>query len=201
MSKKNRILLITIFDLIYIVAFDCIYGFTVGGKIGLTAETTIQSNIRYFLCAFAFTLAVLISNFAVINGRDIFIKKSEKTIMIWLAIAIVFVSYLIYFPLNTISADNKFYEYDTTVISVDTPYKAFHSEVTFKRKDGTKMTVYDWGNEKEIRDEKFSDKRMYVHFVQEGTRIHVKEQMGGFGFPVCSSYAYDFRGEIPDHKN
>lgn len=174
MNKSSKIFIIIIFDLLYIFAFVCIFGFTIGGRIGLYYATEI-SNIRFWAFAIIMTLALVMSNFAVFNGKEIF-KSSEERVGIFVAAAVIVMCiYFLYTPMNKFTAQAETTaDYDTVVIYEKSLYGIhFFNEVIFENQNKEKVSaiVFDWTGGIDggfaIDDE-----------------IHVKEYQGGFGFPA-----------------
>jgi hypothetical protein len=161
MIKTMKISLCVVAFIFSSIVFDCIYGFTIKG----------EANISYLLLAFfsaiivSFVLSVII--FKVKN------LKTEKFIICFIAIAISFValSFCLYNPLNTISADrNSVKEYESQIERITAPYAIFifepTFEISFKDDNGETVTV--------------TTKSPIIDY-EEGDKIDVKETMGGFG--------------------
>ncbi|MBR5203540.1 MAG: hypothetical protein IKW45_09785, partial [Clostridia bacterium] len=93
MNRTNKIILSVFGGLIAIVVFNCLYGFTIGGRNAFTAIFLIISSLIISALIFLF-----------IFGKD-FIKSDKlKSIAFGVAIGICALSYLTYGGLNRISA-------------------------------------------------------------------------------------------------
>ncbi|MBR5191569.1 MAG: hypothetical protein IKW34_06060, partial [Clostridia bacterium] len=109
MSRTNKIILSVFGGLVLIVAFSCLYGFTIGGKNAFTAIFLIISSLLISALIFEF-----------IFGKN-FIKNDKlRNIALGVAIGICVLSYLTYNGLNRISADeSKTVEYEAKITDFD----------------------------------------------------------------------------------
>ena len=164
MSRTNKIILSVIGGLIAIVAFSCLYGFSIGGKNALTAIFLIVSSLIISALIFAF-----------IFGKD-FIKSDKlKNIALGVAIGICVLSYFTYNGLNRISADeSKTVEYEAKI--------TYYIE--------GKVDSIDFVNSHgdEVRIDHYDDIIIYGEdepiTLSEAEFICIKEIQGGFGYPI-----------------
>lgn len=164
MSRTNKIILSVVGGLILIVAFSCLYGFTIGGN-------DIRSVI--FLITSSLLITVLI--FIFIFGKDFAIDKKVKSIAIGVAIGICVLSYFTYNGLNRISADeSKTVEYEAEITDFDY-FSRSADNIYFINSQGI-----------EVKIEYYSD-IIYLEetiLPDEAEFIRIREIQGGFGYTI-----------------
>lgn len=164
MSKTNKIILSVVSGLILIVAFCCLYGFTIGGN-----------NAIWAICLIAWSLLITASIFFFIFGKDFIKNQTLLEIAVVVLIAVAVLSYFTYGGLNRISADeSQTVEYDAEIVSYVTGKPPL---VDFINQQGNEIRIgvyYDFINEEE--DE----------YVTLGNAEHIliRETPGGFGCPI-----------------
>lgn len=164
MSRTNKIILSVVGGLILIVAFSCLYGFTIGGKNAFTAIFLIVSSLIISALIFAF-----------IFGKD-FIKSDKlKNIALGVAIGICVLSYFTYNGLNRISADeSKTVEYEAEITDFDY-FTRSADNIYFINSQGI-----------EVKIEYYSD-IIYLEetiLPDEAEFIRIREIQGGFGYTI-----------------
>ena len=166
MSRTNKIILSVVGGLIAIVAFSCLYGFTIGGN-----------NATWAICLIAWSLLITASIFFFIFGKT-FIKNQ---ILIEIAVGVLTVvavlSYFTYGGLNRISADESKtveYEAEITYYDVRTAGQSIGpNSVDFINQQGNKVRVDYY--------------RAFINddvIVDEAKFVLIREIQGGFGYPI-----------------
>lgn len=175
MKKSDRILIAVIADVFFVLIFNCLYGFCIGGKIGFYGN--YKNNIIYFSFAIVAALIAMILNFVFICGKDTFSDKKKVQSLLLFAVLVASVMAATYAPLNTISADKDAVEYESVITEINN-YKSIVSyDLSFIDNKGEEIsTTLYFGNV--YQD--FGDDRI----AEKGTQILVREKNGGFNFPV-----------------
>lgn len=177
MTKRNKIIIAVVIDLLLTVVIDCLYGFTIGGYIG---EYSYDFSVLKFLiftvimCAAASTATMIF-----IVGKDFF--STAKSGFLITLIAMTLLCTALYGPLNTISQSEVNAEYDAQIIDF---YYAGKGELrdTYVLEKENGERIYQQELTQKIE---FDDDEDII-----GSVVHVKERMGGFGYPV---YEVDYR--------
>lgn len=165
MSRTNKIILSVFGGLIAIVVFNCLYGFTIGGRNAFTAIFLIISSLIISALIFLF-----------IFGKD-FIKSDKlKGIAFGVAIGICALSYLTYGGLNRISADeSKTVEYEAEITNYITGRPPLMHFINQQGVEIRNVSVYyDLINEEED------------DYVTLGNAefVLIREIHGGFGYSI-----------------
>ena len=164
MNRTNKIILSVVGGLLAIVAFCCLYGFTIGGN-----------NTVWAICLIIWSLLITASIFFFIFGK-IFIKNQTLLeISVAVLTVVCVLSYFTYGGLNKISADeSKTVEYDAEITYYVTGKPPF---LDFVNPQGNKVRIdvyYDLINEEE-------DEYITLGSAQY---VCIRETPGGFGYPI-----------------
>ena len=164
MSRTNKIILSVVGGLILIVAFSCLYGFTIGGKNAFTAIFLIVSSLIISALIFAF-----------IFGKD-FIKSDKlKNIALGVAIGICILSYFTYSGLNRISADeSQTVEYEAEITDFDY-FPRSANNIYFINSQGVEVYIEHYDDIIALEGTILSE---------EAEFIRIREIQGGFGHTI-----------------
>lgn len=164
MSRTNKIILSVVGGLIAIVAFCCLYGFTIGGDNGI-----------FIVCMIAWSLLITASIFFFIFGKDFIKKQILIEIAVIVLTVVTLLSYFGYDILNRLSADeSKTVEYETKIThSIDG--KAYF--IDFINSQGIDASIEYYG-------EILSYEKNEHMILEEAEFIYVRETPGGFGYPI-----------------
>lgn len=178
MTKRNKIIIAVVVDLLLTVVIDCLYGFTIGGDIGEYSQDL--SLLKFLLAIIILCAGASTFTMALINGKDFFSTGKSGFFITLIAMCIVCTA--LYGPLNTLSQSEVRAEYDAVIADY---YYANKGELrdtyVLEKADGS--IIY----KKELLSQpiSFSDEEEIM-----GKTVHVKERMGGFGYPV---YEVDYQ--------
>lgn len=156
-TKEQKTVISIVLGTLTVVAFVCLYGFTIGGEF---------LSVKYILYCLLTSFVVTSSAFWFIFKRENFKKLFAKKFYVIVLLIVAALQMLIYQPLNIFSASDNGEEYEVEI----TDY--FRNTVYFTDKDGTER----------IKDVTFKyivldDDELYP---QTGGRMIVKETTGGF---------------------
>ncbi len=164
MSRTNKIILSVFGGLIAIVAFSCLYGFTIGGN-------DIRSVI--FLIASSLLITVLI--FIFMFGKDFATDKKVKSIAIGVAVGICVLSYFTYNGLNRISADeSQTVEYEAEITDFDY-FPRSANNIYFINSQGVEVYIEHYDDIIALEGTILSE---------EAEFIRIREIQGGFGYTI-----------------
>lgn len=161
LTKEQKTVISIILGVFAVVAFVCLYGFTIGGDF---------FSVKYILYC-------LLTSFIMTNLAFVFIFKKEKFKQVFakkyyvlVLIILVAVQLLIYQPLNLLSSNDKGKEYEVEI--TDYSSTRLSSTVYFTDKDGIKRS-----KDISFKFIVLDDDELYP---QTGGRMIVKETTGGF---------------------
>ena len=164
MSRTNKTILSVVGGLISIVAFCCLYGFTIGGD-----------NAIFIVCLIAWSLLITASIFFFIFGKTFIKKQILMEIAVGVLTAVVGLSYFTYGGLNRISADeSKTVEYEAEITGYINGKPPI---MDFVNQQGNEVRIdvyYDLINDEED------------NYITLGSAkfVLIREIQGGFGYPI-----------------
>ncbi len=174
MKKANKVLISVIADIFYVLIFDCIYGFFVGGRIGFYGD--FRNNILYFVFVAVMAFIAMVFNFIFICEKDSLADKKNVKLLVIFTVLTAMTMAAIYSPLNSVAAGADSIVYDSTIIDVYYYKSLINYDISFIDNNGEEVsTTICFGNAPCLDEN-------YV--VEEGTKITVIEKNGGFDFPV-----------------
>lgn len=160
MKKSIKILISVIISIFVVIGFDCLYGFTIGGRVGW---------LFYILSAIVGAI-LIVSLMLFIKGKEYFYTKDYIEPLVLLLIVAVVLCWGTYNGLNKLSSSPNYTEYDSVAVEVYTPLKSMHDEITFLDADGNEVTI----NEHQPVGESV--------YPEENDTITIREYKGGFGY-------------------
>lgn len=164
MSRTNKIILSVVGGLILIVAFSCLYGFTIGGN-------DICSVI--FLITSSLLITVLI--FIFIFGKDFATNNIVKKVAIGVAFCVFAISFFTYNGLNKISADeSKTVEYEAEITYFSSGYRG-PDTIYFLNSQGFEVDVTYLDAFISFEEGIYPDEAEFVL---------IREIQGGFGYTI-----------------
>ena len=164
MNRTNKIILSVVGGLIAIIAFCCLYGFTIGGNDIICVIFLIISSlfISYLIFAFIF-------------GKDFIKIEKAKRFAVGVVFGVFAISFFTYNGLNRISADeSKTVEYETEITYFSSGYRG-PDTIYFINSQGTEADV-------DYLDAFISfEEEVYP---SEAEFVCIRETQGGFGYPI-----------------
>lgn len=162
MNKRIKILMSVIISIFIIIGFDCLYGFTIGGK----------ANWVFYIASAIFGLALIVLLMRFINGKEYFYTKEYIEPFVLLLIIAVIACWWSYNELNKLSSQTNYIEYDTVVEYSGNYGKSITNEIGFKDQNGSIHST------RIFQPVEFDDD----YSVDDERIITVREYKGGFGF-------------------
>lgn len=163
LSREQKIVMSIVLGLFAAVACVCLYGFTVGGE-----YFCVKYLLYCALTAFILTASAFVFIFKKENIKSIF--KKEAFYLTFAAVIVI--QFLLYQPLNLLSAPQESREYEVEITQYFDGRGCF--DINFIDSDGAERTLYysyRW-----ISFE--SDDNNLL--INEGGRMIIKDTLGGF---------------------
>ena len=164
LSREQKIVMSIVLGLFAAVACVCLYGFTIGG------EYICEKYLLY--CAFT-SLVLTTSAFVFIFKKENFKSFFKKEAFYLTFAAVIVIQFLLYQPLNLLSAPQESREYEVEITQYFDGKGYF--DINFIDSDGAERVLcyyYEWFSIKPDDN---------ILHISEGGRMIIKDTLGGFG--------------------
>lgn len=162
MKKSIKILISVIISLFVVIGFDCLYGFTIGGRV----------DWLFYILSAIVGVILIVSLMLFIKGKEYFYTKDYIEPLVLLLIVVVVACWGTYNGLNKLSSDMNYVEYDTKVEYCGYYSKSVYQYVDFKDQNGNIQTV-----------KMFDPIEFNANYsIEDCKTLTVREYKGGFGF-------------------
>lgn len=160
MKRALCICIIILIQLLFSILYNCIYGFNVGG------------NPNYIYYVLSLLIGIILSfciTFVMSRIKELKRTKIKESVVI-LTVVFFVLALLLYYPLNDISSEDTYIEYETEIIEIEALQPIIIGQPDFR------VSFLDCnGNNVSV------DVNLVVSSYEEGNVIIVRETIGGFG--------------------